>query len=72
MDAFLKTNLAGKINNLPHFKNEALLPVFEAVANSIQAIEENGGVQNGEITVSIHRAQQGSLSEQGNGSADEF
>lgn len=42
MNNFLKTDLRGKINNLPSFKNEALLPLFEAVTNSIQAIEERG------------------------------
>ena len=35
---FLKTNLDAKVRNLPHFKGEALLPAFETVANSIEAI----------------------------------
>lgn len=55
MSSFLKTSLLGKINNLPSFKGEALLPVFEAVANSIQAIEERGSLPQGEITVQIDR-----------------
>jgi hypothetical protein len=37
---FLQTDLEGKINNLSHFKQEALLPVFEAIVNSIDAIED--------------------------------
>jgi hypothetical protein len=45
---YLKTNLEGKVRNLPHFKGEALLPVFEAVVNSIQAIEERGNLSGGE------------------------
>lgn len=53
--AVLKASLEGKINNLPHFKNEALLPVFEAVANSIQAIEEISGLSNGFINVKLIR-----------------
>lgn len=54
-DAMLKTSLAGKIRHLRPFKSEALLPLFEAVINSIQAIEEAGDVRQGEITVRIKR-----------------
>lgn len=62
-DAILKTSLAGKIRNLRHFKSEALLPLFEAVVNSIQAIEEVGDVKQGVITVRIKRdMRQGNLS----------
>ena len=52
---FLKTDLEGKINNLPHFKGEALLPVFEAIVNSIHAIEDRKPLTRGEITVRIIR-----------------
>ena len=45
----------GKINNLPNFYNEALLPVFEAVVNSIHAIQERGNYEDGEITIKIIR-----------------
>lgn len=55
---YLKTNLEGKVRNLPHFKGEALLPVFEAVVNSIQAIEERGNLQDGEIEISVVRETQ--------------
>ncbi len=58
MTKSLKTSLIGKINNLPQFKREALLPVFEAVANSIQAIEENQAIDGGKIVVKIHRDDQ--------------
>jgi hypothetical protein len=58
MSFFFKTSLEGKINNLPQFKNEALLPVFEAVANSIQAIEEKGDVASETICVTIIREKQ--------------
>ena len=59
--AFLKTSLIGKINNLPQFKGEALLPIFEAVVNSIQSIEEHGNLKDGKITVVINRDGQNSL-----------
>jgi len=58
---YLKTNLEGKVRNLPHFKGEALLPVFEAVVNSIQAIEEGGNRSSGEIEVRVVREAQGML-----------
>jgi hypothetical protein len=58
MSIRLQTDLAGKIKNLPNFKNEALLPVFEAVTNSIQAIQERGiSTNEGEISVVIEREQ---------------
>lgn len=60
---FLKTDLEGKVRNLPHFKSEALLPVFEAVVNSIQAIEERGKISKGTIDVRIVRDAQQTLSE---------
>lgn len=52
---FLKTDLEGKINNLSHFKSEALLPIFEAIVNSIHAIEDRKPPKRGEIIVRIIR-----------------
>jgi hypothetical protein len=49
----LATNVGGKIRNLPNFYKEALMPVFEAVANSIQAIEELTSISNGNIQINI-------------------
>jgi hypothetical protein len=50
MDQFdLKTDLRGKINNLDDFKSEALTPVFEAIINSIDAIEERTDIPDGQI-----------------------
>jgi len=54
-DATLKQSLDGRIRNLRHFKSEALLPLFEAVVNSIQAIEEDGDVTKGRVVVRIKR-----------------
>lgn len=68
-DATLKTDLAGKIRNLRHFKSEALLPLFEAAINSIQAIEEAGDLAHGVITVRIKRdMRQGNLALDGDDS----
>ena len=39
MNRKLQSELKGIIGLLKDFKSEALLPVFEAVVNSIQAIE---------------------------------
>lgn len=69
---FLKTNLEGKVRNLPHFKGNALLPVFEAVVNSIQAIEERGDVSGGTITIRIQREAQQMLGEVDEGLITEF
>jgi hypothetical protein len=52
---YIKTDLRGKINNLKDFKSEALLPVFEAVTNSIHAIEDKNNNEIGKITVNIKR-----------------
>ncbi len=62
MSVMIQTELEGKINNMPHFKSEALLPVFEAVVNSIQAIQARHDIKRGEITVRIHRDPQMRLS----------
>lgn len=57
----MKTNLEGKVRNLPHFRSEALLPLFEAVVNAIQAIEERGIGQDGAIDIEVERSGQGVL-----------
>ena len=61
MTKYLKTDLTGKVNNLKHFKNEALLPLFETIVNSIEAIEERGNSSEGQITVRIKRSTQHTL-----------
>jgi hypothetical protein len=55
VSVLIQTDLTGKINNLPHFKSEALLPLFEAVVNSIQAIEDRQDGDRGSIVVGIER-----------------
>lgn len=51
----IDADLEGKINNIPSFKKEALLPLFEAIVNSIHAIEDRKNSENGIITVNIIR-----------------
>ena len=55
MSVFLKTSLEGRIRNSPDFKNEALLPIFEAVVNSIDAIQEADRMADGYVEVRILR-----------------
>lgn len=54
-DMLIETDLEGKIDNFTDFKSEALTPVFEAIVNSIQAIEERGSTEKGKIIVKIIR-----------------
>ncbi|HPD11258.1 MAG TPA: hypothetical protein PLN56_09735 [Methanoregulaceae archaeon] len=52
----IETDLEGKINNIPSFKKEALLPLFEAIVNSVHAIEDREELGKGTIKVNIIRA----------------
>jgi len=54
----LQTNLAGRIRNTDLPKSHALMPVFEAVVNSIHAIEETKNLVDGKITLDIIRSQE--------------
>jgi len=54
-DVYIKTHLAGKINNLTLSQDDALLPLFEAVVNSIHAIEDRKDQQRGKIKIIINR-----------------
>lgn len=57
----LQTNLIGRLRNLSLPKSHGLLPVFEAVVNSIHAIEESEQLDNGKIIIEINRDTQSSL-----------
>ncbi|MEQ3364129.1 hypothetical protein [Raoultibacter massiliensis] len=52
-------DIAGRVRNLKLHKNESLFPLFEAVVNSIQAIEdrrqENPEAPSGEIVIEVSR-----------------
>jgi hypothetical protein len=59
----LGTNLTGRLRNTDLPKSHGLMPLYEAVVNSMQAIEEAGvGTSKGEITVEIVRDAQPALS----------
>lgn len=45
----------GRIRNFNLPKDKALVPLYEAIVNSLQAIEDKGNGRNGKITVSINR-----------------
>ncbi|MGU5600339.1 ATP-binding protein [Aeromonas caviae] len=57
----LQTNLKGRLRNTSLPKSHGLMPVFEAVVNSIHSIEEKGNSYNGKVVLRINRATQESL-----------
>lgn len=59
----MPTNLGGRLRNTPLPLTSGLLPLFEAVVNSIHAIEEAGiSTSDGRITIKVLRnAKQGAL-----------
>lgn len=57
----LQTNLKGRLRNTSLPKSHGLMPVFEAVVNSIHSIEETKNSLNGKIVLRINRTTQGSL-----------
>lgn len=54
----LQTNLKGRLRNTTLPKSHGLMPVFEAVVNSIHSIEEKGIHESGKIVLRINRATQ--------------
>ncbi|EPE2695664.1 ATP-binding protein [Vibrio alginolyticus] len=57
----LHTNLRGRLRNTSLPRNHGLMPVFEAVVNSIHSIEEKGNTDQGKITLTIIREPQGEM-----------
>ncbi|WP_375673839.1 hypothetical protein [Bartonella sp. TS82HLJMH] len=58
----MRTNLSGRVKNTSLPKTHALLPLFEAVVNSIHSIEETGNdFSSSHITISIIRSEQALL-----------
>lgn len=57
----LTTSLSGRVRNTSLPKSHALLPLLEAVVNSIQAIDARSAYDSapGRITVTVHRDAQG-------------
>jgi hypothetical protein len=66
----VKLNLLGRVRNTRLSTANALLPLFEAVINSIHAIEELGPVGLGEISVVIERAKTQQMKIDGTGAID--
>lgn len=59
----IRPSLAGRLRNTSLPRSHALLPLFEAVVNAIQAVEENhrDGLESAHVTVEIVRLPQGTL-----------
>lgn len=57
----IQTNLKGRLRNTSLPKSHGLMPVFEAIVNSIHSIEEKVNSGNGKVVLSIKRATQGTL-----------
>lgn len=58
----INTHLPGRLRNTPLPRSHGLMPLFEAVVNSIHSISEvSADPKYGEITIEIHRMQQASL-----------
>jgi hypothetical protein len=58
----METNLAGRLRNTSLPASHGLMPLFEAVANSIHAIEDAGlSSEEGRISIEILREQQPSI-----------
>lgn len=51
----MKTDILGRLEKIPLSVEKPLMPLFEAITNSIQAIKEAKQGKNGSITVCIHR-----------------
>ena len=51
----LKIDIEGTLNNLPLSEKKGLLPLFEAIINSIQAISDSSNKTKGEIEIHIQK-----------------
>ena len=58
----IRDSLQGRLRNTSLPKSNGLLPVFEAVVNSIHSLEEKGNLaKNGEIIIQVLRSTQSKL-----------
>ena len=53
----MQLNVKGKLNNMRLAPHQSLYPIFEAVVNSLQSIEQSGNIA-GEIRIKLYRDQQ--------------
>jgi hypothetical protein len=56
----MESDVVGRLKNTKLPLSKPLLPLFEAVVNSIHAIED-AGVQNGQITITVQLVGQQAL-----------
>lgn len=61
----MQIDIKGKINEKKLAYSNTLLPLFEAIVNSIQAIEEESATKPGIIEIEIIRSNQGDLKLEG-------
>lgn len=58
-------NISGRVKNFPLPKNKPLIPMFEAIVNSLHAIEErkreDPSFQSGKISIALLRDEQQSF-----------
>lgn len=52
-------DIKGQLNNMRLSESKALWPLFEAVVNAIQAIEDSSNRKNGKITIFAQREMTG-------------
>jgi hypothetical protein len=65
----MKASIAGRVRNTNLPKGKSLLPLFEAVINAFQAIEEAGGTGH---KIGIHADRQGDLADEKLGKIEAF
>ena len=58
-------DIKGQLNSMRLSESKALWPLYEAVVNSIQAIEDSENKENGKITIQIIREESGQNSLKG-------
>ena len=61
----MQTDVKGKINEKKLAYSNTLIPLFEAIVNSIQAIEEDSATKPGIIEIDIIRSNQKGLEFEG-------
>jgi len=54
----MKSNVIGRVKNLKLPKKNVLYPLFEAIINSVDSIEEADGSERGKIEIHINRDRQ--------------
>lgn len=61
MNPGMKSDVIGRVRNIRLAKRKVLLPLFDTIVNSIQAIEDRNAVRSGKIEIHIQRDPQKSI-----------